>query len=94
MSSYSPQRTQRSQRKIEYQKTEVRIEKMLLNELTEKIIDLAIKVLRKLALVFYSPQRTQRSQRKIEYLKTEVRFEKMLLNELTEKIIGLAIKVH
>jgi len=38
---------QRSQRKIEYQKTEARVEKMLLNKLIKKIIGLAIKVLRK-----------------------------------------------
>jgi len=37
-----------SQRKIEYNKTEAGGEKMLLNELTEKITGLAIKVLRKL----------------------------------------------
>jgi len=34
--NYSPQSTQKSQRKIEYQKAEARVEKMLLNELTVK----------------------------------------------------------
>jgi len=73
-SYYSPQRTQRSQRKIEYKETEEGIEKMLLNELTEKIIGMAIKLHRNLGSGFL--ESVYQAALGYEFNQAGIRFEK------------------
>jgi len=72
--NYSPLRTQRSQRKIEYQKTEAGVEKMALNELTEKIIGMAITVHRNLGTGFL--ESVYQAAFAYEFKQAGIRFEK------------------